>query len=150
MVFFVTGNAFLAKYWHCGRQKTDRIMRVTPAMGTIFQQGKRGVFTLVSGGVYARGMASFIVIADSSARAYIMNKGELEMKNDDQEQLESLLSIFTGYQVGTVLAILLGILLVTIYLLPDAAILLIILAIVLIAPYLFFNKRDSGEREDDL
>jgi len=72
------------------------------------------------------------------------------MKNDDQEQLESLLSIFTGYQVGTVLAILLGILLVTIYLLPDAAILLIILAIVLIAPYLFFNKRDSGEREDDL
>lgn len=72
------------------------------------------------------------------------------MKNDDQdqEQLESLLSIFTGYQVGTVLAILLGILLVTIYLLPDAAILLIILAIVLIVPYIFFNKRDSGERDD--
>jgi len=72
------------------------------------------------------------------------------MKNDDQEQLESLLSIFTGYQVGTVLAILLGILLVTIYLLPDAAILLIILAIVLIVPYIFFNKRDSGERDDKL
>lgn len=71
------------------------------------------------------------------------------MKNDDQEQLESLLSIFTGYQVGTVLAILLAILVVTIYLLPDAAILLITLAIVLIVPYIFANKADSGEREDE-
>jgi len=72
------------------------------------------------------------------------------MKNDDQEQLESLLSIFTGYQVGTVLAILLGILLVTIYLLPDAAILLITLLIVLIVPYIFANKADRGEPEDEL
>jgi ABC-type nitrate/sulfonate/bicarbonate transport system permease component len=72
------------------------------------------------------------------------------MKNDDQEQLESLLSIFTGYQVGTVLAILLGILVVTIYLLPDAAMLLIILVIVLIVPYIFANKADRGERGDEL
>ena len=42
------------------------------------------------------------------------------MKNDDQEQLGNLLSIFTGYQIGIVLAILIGIFLVTIYLLPNA------------------------------
>ncbi len=72
------------------------------------------------------------------------------MKNDDQEQLGILLSIFTGYQVGIVLAILIGIFLVTIYLLPDAVMPLIILTAVLIVPYLFVRKLNSDEPEDEL
>ena len=72
------------------------------------------------------------------------------MKNDDQEQLGSLLSIFTGYQVGIVLAVLIGIFLVTIYLLPDALLPLIILTAVLIVPYLFVRKLNSDEPDDEL
>ena len=72
------------------------------------------------------------------------------MKNDDQEQLGNLLSIFTGYQVGIVLAFLIGILLVTISLLPDAAMSLMILTAVLILPYLFVRKLNSDEPEDEL
>lgn len=72
------------------------------------------------------------------------------MKNDDQEQLGNLLSIFTGYQVGIVLAILTGIFLVTISLLSDAVMPLMILTAVLIVPYLFFRKLNSDEPEDEL
>jgi len=72
------------------------------------------------------------------------------MKNDDQEQLGNLLSIFTGYQVGIVLAILIGIFLVAISLLPDAAMSLMILTAVLILPYLFVRKLNSDEPEDEL
>lgn len=72
------------------------------------------------------------------------------MKNDDQEQLGNLLSIFTGYQVGIVLAILTGIFLVTISLLSDAVMPLMILTAVLIVPYLFVRKLNSDEPEDEL
>lgn len=72
------------------------------------------------------------------------------MKNDDQEQLGNLLSIFTGYQVGIVLAILTGIFLVTISLLSDAVMPLVILTAVLIVPYLFVRKLNSDEPEDEL
>ena len=71
------------------------------------------------------------------------------MKNDDQEQLGNLLSIFTGYQVGVVLAILIGIFLVTIFLLPDTVMVLIILTAVLIVPYLFVRKVDRDEPDDE-
>jgi hypothetical protein len=71
------------------------------------------------------------------------------MKNDDQEQLGNLLSIFTGYQIGIVLAILIGIFLVTIYLLPNATIPLAILTVVLIVPYLFVRKSNRDEPEDE-
>ena len=63
------------------------------------------------------------------------------MKNDDHDNLKSLLSIFSGYQAGVSLAVLLGILVVTLYLLPGALIYLIILVIVLIVPYLFATKQ---------
>lgn len=72
------------------------------------------------------------------------------MKNDDQEQLGNLLSIFTGYQVGIVLAILTGIFLVTISLLSEAVMQLMILTAVLIVPYLFVRKLNSDEPEDEL
>ena len=62
------------------------------------------------------------------------------MKNDDQQQLKRLLSIFTGYQLGVALAVLLGILVVTLYFLPGAVIPLIILVLVLIVPYFFVRK----------
>ena len=72
------------------------------------------------------------------------------MKNDDQEQLGNLLSIFTGYQVGIVLAILTGIFLVTISVLSDAVMPSLILTAVLIVPYLFVRKLNSDEPEDEL
>ena len=59
------------------------------------------------------------------------------MKNDDQQQLKRLHSIFTGYQLGAALAVLLGILVVTLSFLPGAVIPLIILVIVIIVPYFF-------------
>lgn len=62
------------------------------------------------------------------------------MKNDDQEQLKRLLSIFTGYQVGVALAVLLGIFVVILYFLPGAVIPSIILVLVLIVPYFFVTK----------
>ncbi len=62
------------------------------------------------------------------------------MKNDDQQRLKSLLSIFTGYQVGVALAVLLGILVVTLYFQPGAVIPLIILVLVIIVPYFFVTK----------
>ncbi len=62
------------------------------------------------------------------------------MKYDDQQQLKSLLSIFTGYQLGVALAVLLGIFVVALYFLPGAVIPLIILVLVLIIPYLFVRK----------
>ena len=62
------------------------------------------------------------------------------MKNDDQQQLKRLLSIFAGYQLGVALAVLLGILVVTLYFLPGAVIPLIILVLVLIVPYFFVRK----------
>ncbi len=68
-----------------------------------------------------------------------MNR-EATMKNDDQQQLKHLLSIFTGYQLGVALAVLLGILVVTLSFLPGAVIPLIILVIVIIVPYFFVRK----------
>ena len=62
------------------------------------------------------------------------------MKNDDQQQLKSLLSIFTGYQVGAALAVLLGIFVVTLYFQPGAVIPLIILVLVIIVPYFFITR----------
>ncbi len=62
------------------------------------------------------------------------------MKNDDHEQLRSLLSIFTGYQVGVVLALLLCIFVVLLYFLPQAVVPLIILAAVIVVPYLLITK----------
>ena len=71
------------------------------------------------------------------------------MKNDDSERLASLMSIFTGYQVGVVLAILTAIFLATLYVLPDATMPLIILTIVLIAPFLFIGKAGKDEGDDE-
>lgn len=70
------------------------------------------------------------------------------MRNPDKEQLDSLLSIFSGYQVGTVLAILTAILIATIYFNPASAIYLIILILVIAAPYCFITRSQKDEWDD--
>jgi len=72
----------------------------------------------------------------------------MHMKDYDQEQLESLLSIFSGYQVGVVLAILAAILIATFYFNPGSLIYLIILILVILAPYCFITRSQGDDWED--
>lgn len=68
------------------------------------------------------------------------------MKGEDKEQLEGLLGIFTGYQTGAIIAIVLIILLLTLFMFPGVALVLLTLFIVLLLPYLFTRKSNKNEK----